>query len=319
MKYHYVIFGYPRDYFKIMFQEAIDKIDAEYIENPSQHAKMGRLAKLIHNIHFNKYLNWKFELPFKRLWFKHYYKSQSDQSVCFIFLMDWLTPRYKGLIDELKITNPQAKFVVFLEDLVASHSFDIEEAKKFDLVISYDEGDSVKYGYAYNPTFLSKINIKPSTTLHSDFCFVGLPKNRISEIYSVYKYLVEQGFKCDFIISGDKEKNNRVEGIKYIEKDMSYLEYLEHVINTDCIVEIMQKNAQGYTLRLWESLLYNKKLLTNNSSIKKSSFYNPRQIIVFDNIRDIDKSCFNIDFRPNESLTKSISPLSLINLIENRI
>ena len=319
MQYHYVIFGYPRDYFKIMFQEAIDKIDAEYIENPSQHAKMGRLAKLIHNIHFNKYLNWKYELPFKRLWFKHYYKSQPDQTVCFIFLMDWLTPRYKGLIDELKITNPKAKFVVFLEDLVSSHPFDTEEAKKFDLVISYDEGDSEKYGYAYHPTFLSKINIKPSTTLHSDFCFVGLPKNRLSEIYSVYKYLVEQGFKCDFIISGDKEKNNRVEGIKYIEKDMSYFEYLEHVVNTDCIVEIMQKNAQGYTLRTWEALLYGKKLLTNNPEIIKAPFYNEQQFIYFEDPYkiNIDRINRNIDVPFFD--TEKISPLNLFNLIEKMI
>lgn len=319
MKYHYVIFGYPRDYFKVMFQEAIDKIGAEYITNPASTHAFGKVARCLHNIHFNEYLNWRYELPFKRLWFKQYYKSQPDQPVCFIFLMDWLTPRYKGLIDELRKTNPKAKFVVYLEDLVASHSFDIEEAKKFDLVISYDEGDSVKYGYEYHPTFLSKIDIKPDSSLHSDFCFVGLPKNRLNIIHSVYKYLVERGFKCDFIVSGDKKKKNRVNGIKYIDEDMSYLEYLEHVVNTDCIVEIMQNNAQGYTLRTWESLLYDKKLLTNNSSIKKSGFYNPEQIIVFDNIRDIDKSCFDLGFSPNGSCSESISPLSLIKLIEDRL
>ena len=33
-KYHYVIFGYHRDYFKVMFHEAIEKLGAEYIHNP---------------------------------------------------------------------------------------------------------------------------------------------------------------------------------------------------------------------------------------------------------------------------------------------
>lgn len=319
MKYHYVIFGYPRDYFKIMFQEAIDKIEAEYIENPSQHAKMGRLAKLIHNIHFNKYLNWKYELPFKRLWFKHYYKSQPDQSVCFVFLMGWIQPRYKGLIDELRKTNPTAKFVIYLEDLVSSHQFDLEEAKKFDLVISYDKGDAEKYRFEYNPTFLSKVNIKASPSLHSDFCFVGLPKNRLDVIYDVYNHLTELGYNCDFIISSLNNNSKRIKGIKYINKDMSYLEYLKLVVNTDCIIEIMQKNAQGYTLRTWEALLYGKKLLTNNPEIIKAPFYNEQQFIYFEDPYKIDIDRINRNINVPFFDTEKISPLNLFNLIEKMI
>lgn len=33
LNYHYVVFSYPRDYFKVMFQNAIDEFDVEYISD----------------------------------------------------------------------------------------------------------------------------------------------------------------------------------------------------------------------------------------------------------------------------------------------
>ena len=194
-----------------------------------------------------------------------------------------------------------------------------EEAKKFDMVISYDKGDARMYNYVYHPTFMSKIPLEKVEEDHSDFCFVGLPKNRLDKIYDVYLYLSSLGYKCDFVISGLKGKEQRISGIKYIGHDMSYYDYLQHVVNSDCIVEIMQENAQGFTLRTWEALLYNKKLLTNNADVENTNFYNPSQIIVFDDIRKISTDSFHEVIFDSHDFVDTISPNNLFKLIDSKL
>lgn len=317
MKYHYVVFSYPRDYFRVMFQEAIEKLNIEYITDPIAYGKYGKFTEFLYHLHINKYLNWAFEIPFKQLWYKYYYRGEEKKNICFVFLMDWVKPQKRGIVDALKVRYPTARFVLYLEDLVSSHSFDIEEAKKFDLVITYDKGDAERYGYEFMPTFLSKIEIKENNVPNSNCSFVGLAKNRVELINTLYKKLIDAGLKCDFIVSGLKDKTKQIDGIKYIKRDISYMEYLKHVDRTECIVELMQKEATGYTLRTWEALLYGKKLLTNNLSLKNASFYNPKQFIVFDDINEVDLGVLsesNNDFEYDDSDT---SPIRFFEMIDN--
>ena len=100
---------------------------------------------------------------------------------------------------------------------------------------------------------------------------------------------------------------------------MSYYDYLQHVVNSDCIVEIMQENAQGFTLRTWEALLYNKKLLTNNADVENTNFYNPSQIIVFDDIRKISTDSFHEVIFDSHDFVDTISPNNLFKLIDSKL
>ena len=45
----------------------------------------------------------------------------------------------------------------------------------------------------------------------------------------------------------------------------------------------MQIGQSGVTLRSIEAILFNKKLITTNKSIKKYDFYNPNQIFILEN------------------------------------
>lgn len=45
--YHYVVFSYPRDYFKVMFQNAIDEYDVEYISDPIAHGGYCKFLQMV--------------------------------------------------------------------------------------------------------------------------------------------------------------------------------------------------------------------------------------------------------------------------------
>ena len=42
---------------------------------------------------------------------------------------------------------------------------------------------------------------------------------------------------------------------------MNYIENLKHIRRTNCILEVVQNNAKGSTIRTWEAIMYDKKYL----------------------------------------------------------
>ncbi|OTP86822.1 hypothetical protein B5S41_13200, partial [Gilliamella apicola] len=69
---------------------------------------------------------------------------------------------------------------------------------------------------------------------------------------------------------------------------ISYFDNIEKVKQNDIILEIVQIGQTGVTLRAIEAILFNKKLITTNKSIKEYDFYNPGQIFILEDQNYID-------------------------------
>ena len=318
-KYHYVVFGSEVEYFRLMFKDAIDNIGVEYISNPIKDGGYNIIMRFMYNLHHNPYLNWRIDLPGKRMWYPFFYHKQQTSPICFVFMMDWCKIQYRDLLSILRKKYTGCKIVLYLEDLIASRKgiIDFSFLKEYDYIVSYDKKDAEKYGFIYYPTFMSKFNMPQKKEKQSDACFWGVEKDRREVINNVYKTLTSDGFICDFFVTRTSDRSYYDRGIKTARHDKSYMQYLEAVNNTKCIVEIIQNKAVGFTLRTWESLLYGKILLTNNRTIINTRFYNPQQMIVFDNIHDIDmeilRDAMHREFCFDSGL---ISPVSFFNMLD---
>lgn len=321
MKYY--IYSYKLDYFRAMCSEVIDNNNVRYISDPIFDFNKNLFVRVLYRLHHWWVLNYLFKLPFKRFWNKYMFKGEITEPTCFIFFMNYvnISNDYTTLFSNLK-KNPNVKFVMYFEDLVSSRKgirFDLLN-KYFDLVLTFDKGDAEKYGFTYYPSFLSKLEKIPDNNLHtSQACFYGAAKKRYDSIINIYSYLSLKGISCDFGVSRLRKENKKIQGISYIDYIIPYSDYIQHVYNTGCIVEIIQDNSVGYTLRTWEALIYRKKLLTNNKSILDAPFYNPSQFCYFESIDDIDIEFFTRSFIPNTDYLEQISPRSLLKFIENRL
>ncbi len=91
-------------------------------------------------------------------------------------------------------------------------------------------------------------------------------------IVQTYNYLNDSGVTTYFGVGRPPKDIVKEKGIHYFPYVMPYEKYLQFVINTNCIVEILQDGTTGYTLRTWEALAFNKKLLTNNPEIINAEF-----------------------------------------------
>ena len=124
---------------------------------------------------------------------------------------------------------------------------------------------------------------------------MGRAKDRLNEILSLYKRLHDASVNCMFYLVGvPKDKRVNIGNIVYGDY-LPYRKVLELVKGTKCMVEILQHNTESETLRVFEAITYNKKLITNNKHLVKKEYYSPDKIQIFDYIDEI-----NIDFIKSE-------------------
>ena len=192
------------------------------------------------------------------------------------------------------------------------------KAGVLDLWMSYDEGDCEKYGFEHFDEFESKIDIPIEKDYPiSDVFYAGLAKDRVKRLVAIYDELSQAGIKCLFIIV-DSKKEERVEreGIKYLDKQLTYPEMLWYSVNSKCILELNRTGATGYTSRFLEAVLFNKKLITDNKCIKETKFFNPSYINIFESERDIDINMIKDDGKVDYHYNNEFSPIRRLEQID---
>lgn len=325
MEYNFVIFASDFHCYETSYGDIIGLDNVRYFNNHIP--KRCYIVRLLYKIHHSKKINKHIKLPLKSIWFHSYFKNDfiRKKPICFIFSSNWFFIVNLGFVEYLKKKFPDSKFVVFFQDLIDFKSnLDINVyKKKFDFLISFDHREASKYNIAYSPLVNSKSKLDLSSSLKEfDVYFLGAAKNRFAEILSVYKILKAKNLNCDFYITGvPKEKQKYSHDIHYIDK-MPYDENLKHLLKSKSVLEIMQKGGHGYTQRMVEAITYDKKIITNNPEVRNAPFYNPSNILAFENIEDISSNDLffeNFSREANHNYKDKISPLKLLELITNNI
>lgn len=320
MKYNYVIFQPPYDYYDIAYHDIKNEANVQFINRYP--AFGGALAKKLCLMHRSSKYNSFINLPFKSIWNPLFFKSKycDNSNLCFIFSAGVAYLEKYGFITFLKKKYPDAKFVCFYQDVIKSvrnYSFD-DVRKIFDYVISYDIDEANKYGLIFHNTVFSNYLVPANDQIdQSDVYFVGAAKNRYNQIINIFEKLSNLGLKCDFYIIGVPEEQQKYKGqINYI-TGLSYIENLQHVIKTKVILEIMQQSAVGASLRVWESITYDKHLLTNNLGLKQLDAYTPQFMHILDSEENLNVDWIADGVCYDECIKESIKPHSFLEFIDN--
>lgn len=299
---------------------------------PGMLGQFSSIKKILFRLHFSSKINRYIKLPFKNRWSGSFFHNnfKDDKPICFFFFSVLVCYEDIHLVEYLRKKYPNCKCVWFLQDLfdlqrtaTDRKPFNVEEKKKlFDLIVSFDHKDCEKYGFIYHPLVFSSYKGVIEDMPETDIYFLGQAKNRLSQILSVYEKLREVNLKCDFYITGVEEKDQAYSNEIVYNQRLNYSQNLQHVLHTKCLLEVMQKNGYGYTQRVVETLGLNKKLLTNNPSIKSAPFYDPKYISTFNSSDDInldflerikDKEIFDYHYK------EKISPKSFLEFIEQHL
>ena len=101
--------------------------------------------------------------------------------------------------------------------------------------------------------------------------------------------------------------------IKFLRNKTSYPDVVSRLKSTNCILEILRENQKTQSIRYFEAIVYNKKLLTNNERVKELPYYDTRYMRLFRNADDVDvdwcKEKIKMDY-------KNANELSLMKVVE---
>ncbi|ASM52811.1 hypothetical protein PNIG_a0501 [Pseudoalteromonas nigrifaciens] len=167
----------------------------------------------------------------------------------------------------------------------------------FNRVFTFDKDDSNKLNLTHKPLFFNplhqayaKNNIKEKYlvsfvgTHHSDryeFSQLFLKLNpKLAKQSLIYLLRSKMSFFLNKYI-----KQNKLGGISFSEiksRPLTEIETLEVLSASRAILDIHQPGQQGLTIRTFEALGLQKKLITTNPQVKKYDFYNPNNILVVD-------------------------------------
>lgn len=160
---------------------------------------------------------------------------------------------------------------------------------------SFDPDNCEKYGYMKNNQFyFEKLDCNSKKMIQYDAFFVGVDKGRYELVEQIYIKVTNCGKRMFMGIVADK---NSVLSRKYI-KPLDYDIIIEYIQKSNCIVDVVQKNQDGITLRVLEALFFEKKLITTNVGIEQYPFYNSDNILIWNNQTEEDiKAFFNTPYK----------------------
>ena len=199
-------------------------------------------------------------------------------------LLTLLIKRYKATLGVLFIDSLQCFDSNYLNKILPI----VQYAE--DRVYTYDIVDSRKMGWHFTRQYFSTLPMKKKPIKY-DIFLVIFDKGRAERAVEYYDYFTSKGYKCLFYISGVKDSfvaSHERSGIIY-NTILEYQQIIHFISQSRVILEICQKGQNSNTLRAFEAIVYNRKLLTDNPDIISFPYYDPEYIKIFSNINDLEQ------------------------------
>ena len=223
--------------------------------------------------------------------------------------------------DKLK-NKYNIKYIAYLIDPIEGIPFkrlrdNIAKTEK-ELVFSFDYKDAKKNNYIYAMNFFSVVDFKRAKEkIDNSVFFIGRDKGRSPLINSIYKELTSKDIECRFIL--DKvDKENRIEGITY-DLYYDYSDMLSEMDKYSCILEILQPGQRGASLRYYEAIAYNKKLITNNKNVKDLPYYDEKRVYLLEEGKGMDEEWIKNKVEINNNYNNEFSPINFLNQIREEV
>ncbi len=230
--------------------------------------------------------------------------------------------RYVSLRLLKKLKKNGVKLILYFIDSVsnvnAKDAFEYTKKMDFDLVYSFDKEDAARFQYNYFYTMYSRLSeSQEPTELKYDACFNGSNKGRLEMLVRLKKKCPSVKFFINMLNISDEEKD--AFGFQS-NKSIDYKTSIGYVVESNCIIDlIVDPNQSGLSLRAYEAVVYNKKLLTNNPSIKKFPYYRPDYMRYIENMDEADENFIKERVEVDYKYKGDFSPVTFIKDVLSRV
>lgn len=286
-----------------------------------------RLLKTIRRLHTSWTINRRIKLPFKNIWYEPLKLDiKPKEYYCIVFVDTVINNIKKETIQKL-CNLPNTRCVLVCINSIDAQSIGMLQIRdtvfqiNWDSVYTFDPGDREKYGYKDLKNCYYSLQNIPTQVVTNDVFFVGgLKGGRDEVIFQLFEFLVRNGVKCEFYISALREQMIQNPPFKdkihyYTGGWKPYEEILEHNLKANVIIEILQENQAGPSLRYYEAVCYNRKLITTNKRAAELPFFNKEYMKIIDKPEDIDVEWVKKKETVNYGYKGEFSPIRLLKVV----
>lgn len=192
-----------------------------------------------------------------------------------------------SFLSELKKSNPEAKFILYLWDSLKNYDYS-EKIVNFDRVFSFDRNDCEKLkSVVYLPLFYINNFNTNSTDIEKkiDLFFIGGGLSyRRPFLKRLIKNINEYELKCLFYFPSFKDYLRtfifKEPHFRYLAKPIPHQKFVNILLSSKAVVDIPSPNQVGLTMRTIEVLGSGVKLITTNENIRLEPFFSENNIFV---------------------------------------
>lgn len=239
-----------------------------------------------------------------------------------VFVFSNISVRFVPISVLKQLKQNHSKLVLYFIDSISNvnskEAFKYVKLKLFDIVYTFDKDDALKYNMTHFYTMFSR-KFLPFTqeNIMYDAIYIGSDKGR-------YKMLSQFKRKCahsNIYVNMLNVTKEQLEMSSFQSNiSIPYKDSLELVIKSNCIIDlVLDPEQSGLSLRTYEAIAFNKKLITNNKSIKDFPFYNSKYMFYFEKIDDIDEDFIKERIKVDYGYNDEYSPLAFINNIKKQL
>lgn len=214
----------------------------------------------------------------------------------------------KEMIEELKALSPSSRFIFYMYDPISSMPDRIEFAQVFDDCYSFDYDDCQTYeNFKLIPLFYSFENYLVEEIKYDACALLTMMPGKYELIKTMVNGLENNGLKVyrKYILQSKlvwlyyKLTNKEFRHSKsneFFYKRLPKEEANRVLMQSNYILDCPKKGQTGLTIRTFEALAANKKLITTNKTIVNYDFYRPENIYVFDGEFNFDDIFFHSEY-----------------------
>lgn len=279
------------DIFRVMFSDClnlgnVNLCDTYFVDK----GKKNRLERFFYRKSIDRYIGRVIDLAINPQYRLNGFLSTKKMNIVVFMNGSFLKIYNKRRLNKLKKRFPKTIFVLLLVDAAFQlQAIDaVKNKDQFDYIYTFDMADSRRYGFRFVNTPYSKIfDCETGTGVY----FCGSEKGRIETLTEFATAFKESDIPFTFDVFGNPDKSNEMVKIKN-QGYKPYSNIVSNTLNYNCILDIVQhgrKSDSGLSLRVYEALVYNKVLITNNSNILDFKEYNSEFMHYVTTATDIKK------------------------------
>lgn len=251
----------------------------------NEHEKYLNVHKVYRDISsFSKvirYLWFKLNLPFKKLWLKKdLSETLRNNNVVILSATEF----------NVKLVKTISKMTSFNTELILWYWNPINKICNPSTIssrwrqVTFDKIDAETYQMEFNGTYYFKEFCEVYNSLEkkvkgNDVFFIGQDKGRLNGLIKIQEDFNSLGIDLNLHVVKDSTSTNPNFNFK---SKLSYVDVLQSIKNSHTLLDFNQCEQNGITLRVMEGLFFKKKVISNNSNLVLYDFYSRENFFILD-------------------------------------